>query len=474
MRFSVVIGFLTLGCLALSAQAQDEAPQAVEAAEELPPAPSSDQDKPKGEAKRKSDEPAKDQADDRAQEKKAKDKADAKAKDEADEKAKSKEKPKSEKKAQKKADDKPKNKPQDKPKAADKPKEKAQDKPKAKPKDNSKDKAKLAITELSEAKADPDFHLQGEYLGWLNDRFGVSRSMGLQVVAGGDGKFDAVLLPGGLPATGWNRIDRIPLKGQTSSDGLLELAGDEYREFVSYNKATVFDAQGNQLGDLKKIRRRSPTLGLQPPPGAYVVFNGSNTDEFSNNPKLTPDGNLLAGALTKATVGDFRLHLEFCTPYMPYARGQGRSNSGVYIQQRYEVQILDSFGLEGIENECAALYKQQRPDLNMALPPLTWQTYDIYFSAPRFAGDGKTKVSNARITVLHNGVPVHLHREIIAKTGGGKAEGAEAFPINLQDHSNPVMFRNIWMVPNQGDYAFGGTSVYCPPPTRGLLWRRCR
>lgn len=336
-----------------------------------------------------------------------------------------------------------------------------------------KDKGKYAVIDRSEAETDPEFLLQGEYLGWVNDPSGVSRSLGLQVVAGGDGKFDAVLLPGGLPATGWNRVDRLKLKGKVDDDRLLVLIGDDGRDIVvSYNKATLFDREGKQLGELKKVRRRSPTLGLQPPPGAYVVFNGTNTDEFSNQPKLTPDGNLLAGALTKATVGDFRMHLEFCTPYMPYARGQGRSNSGVYIQQRYEVQILDSFGLEGVENECAALYKQQRPEVNMALPPLAWQTYDIYFSAPRFAGDGKTKSSNARITVVHNGVPVHLHREVIAKTGGGKAEGAEAFPINLQDHNNPVMFRNIWMVPNQGDYA-AIAPIQHVEPARGWLWRRC-
>lgn len=359
-------------------------------------------------------------------------------------------------------------------KKADK-KKKSPDKdpaPKSSPsKSPPKDKGKLAITDLSQAKTDPDFLLQGEYLGWMHDRAGFSRPLGLQVIAGGDGKFDAVLLPGGLPATGWNRVERHKLKGN-ATDGLLVLQGDLHEVVVSYNQATVLDRQGNRLGELKKVRRRSPTLGLEPPPGAYVVFDGSGTDEFRNQPKLTADGNLLAGALTKATVGDFRLHLEFCTPYMPYARGQGRSNSGVYIQQRYEVQILDSFGLEGVENECAALYKQQRPDVNMALPPLAWQTYDIYFTAPRFAGDGKTKISNARITVLHNGVPVHLHREIVAKTGGGKQEGAEAFPINLQDHSNPVMFRNIWLIPNQGDYAYGVTPFYCQDPPRGWLRRR--
>jgi hypothetical protein len=135
---------------------------------------------------------------------------------------------------------------------------------------------------------------------------------------------------------------------------------------------------------------------------------------------------------------------------MPAARGQARGNSGVYIQRRYEVQILDSFGLEGEFNECGALYRQTPPDINMALPPLVWQTYDIWFAPPRFAADGTTKLANARLTVLHNGVPIHWHREITAKTGGGQQEGAQALPIQLQDHGNPVMFRNIWIVPSAG------------------------
>jgi 3-keto-disaccharide hydrolase len=180
-----------------------------------------------------------------------------------------------------------------------------------------------------------------------------------------------------------------------------------------------------------------------------VLFDGRNTDNLQGA-KVTPDGLLLAGLQTKMPVDAFRLHLEFRTPYMPQARGQGRGNSGVYIQQRYEVQILDSFGLEGAENECGGLYKQTRPDVNMCLPPLAWQTYDIWFTPPKFDEAGK-KTANARVTALHNGYLIHHHREITAKTGGGKAEGPQSFPINLQDHGNPVMFRNIWIVPAAGD-----------------------
>ena len=162
-----------------------------------------------------------------------------------------------------------------------------------------------------------------------------------------------------------------------------------------------------------------------PPAGASCCSTAAHRPRLAGA-KVTPDGLLLAGVLTKMPVDAFRLHLEFRTPYMPAARGQARGNSGVYIQQRYEVQILDSFGLEGVENECGGLYRQTRPDVNMCLPPLAWQTYDIWFTPPQFAADGKTKTANARITVLHNGVPIHRHREITAKTGGGKAEGPRA------------------------------------------------
>jgi hypothetical protein len=186
--------------------------------------------------------------------------------------------------------------------------------------------------------------------------------------------------------------------------------------------------------------------------------------------KITPDGLLEPGVLTKFPVGAFRLHLEFRTPFMPTARGQARGNSGVYIQRRYEVQILDSFGLEGAENECGGLYRQTRPDVNACLPPLAWQTYDLWFTPPRFAADG-TKLAHALITVLHNGIPIHWNRPIVAKTGGGRPEGPEPLPINLQDHGNPVHFRNIWLV-SAGAPSFQVSATYSCPPRRGLFRRR--
>lgn len=329
------------------------------------------------------------------------------------------------------------------------------------------------------AQAGPDYALQGEYAGTVYFPTRGSEGAGLQVVALGGGKFDAVCYRGGLPGAGWDRTTKLTYSGE-AANGQVKFTGPGGGFIVDGQSAVGFAANGSQLGRLAKIQRVSPTMGLAPPAGATVLFDGKSTEHLQGA-KVTPDGLLLAGLLTKMPVDAFHLHLEFRTPFMPAARGQQRGNSGVYIQQRYEVQILDSFGLEGIENECASLYRQQRPDLNMAFPPLVWQTYDIWFTPPTFGEDGKTKTANARITVLHNGVPVHWHREIIAKTGGGKVEGPQPFPINLQDHGNPVVYRNFWLVPGEGDLelaaaaATTGSYQVCCQRVR-LRWfrHRCR
>ena len=320
----------------------------------------------------------------------------------------------------------------------------------------SKDPFKGSV--IDAAQADADYGIQGEYVGYLAPPGREWQWVGLQVIALGNSKFDGVLHGGGLPGAGWNGRTKEKFSGTHDEVG-IHIHGAGKAIWLGSGKAAVFAPGGRELGTLALIHRESPTMGAAPPPGATVLFNGRDTDEFTGG-KLAPDGTLLAGVLTKMPVHDFHLHLEFRTPYMAQARGQGRGNSGVYIQQRYEVQILDSFGLTGADNECGGLYKQASPAVNMCLPPLAWQTYDIWFTAARWARDGKTKVQNARITVLHNGVPIHSHREITAKTGGGKAERPEDFPINLQDHGNPVTFRNIWIVPGAGDVA----PLPCPAP----------
>ena len=150
--------------------------------------------------------------------------------------------------------------------------------------------------------------------------------------------------------------------------------------------------------------------------------------------------------VTKRQFKDFKLHIEFRTPFMPKARGQGRGNSGVYLQGRYEVQVLDSYGLEGQDNECGGIYKVGAPLVHMCLPPAQWQTYDITFRAPRFDNAGG-KVDDAVVTVVHNGVAIHDQRKIPGPTGGAlDTNVAEPGGLYLQDHGNPVRFRNIWLV----------------------------
>ena len=320
-------------------------------------------------------------------------------------------------------------------------------------------RSRLAITDITET--DADFLYQGEYVGVL--RTGSLRRdlrpTGLQVAALGNGEFRAVEYPGGLPGAGWNRLERIDLSGRREGD-VLRLQDWPLSVEVMPPIAVVKNSAGDVLGELHKTHRVSYTMGYLPPPGGRMLFDGTRGEHF-RNARITPEGYLEVGADFKDTYRDYNLHLEFQLPYMPDAGGQGRANSGVYLQSRYEVQILDSFALEGVENECGALYRYKRPDVNMCLPPLSWQTYDIQFTSPRF-DEQENKVRNARLTVWHNGVLIHNDFEIERKTGNGKEETPQLFPIRLQDHGNPVRFRNIWVREN---------NVQSPAPLPSLALR---
>ncbi len=300
-----------------------------------------------------------------------------------------------------------------------------------------------------EAVTDPDkagleFALQGEYEGALG-----KEKYGLQIVALGAKKFDAFLLAGGLPGAGWDGKTRIKLTG-ACADGEANTAadfkGNGWSGQAVAGKPSIFKGKSPKGEDfsLKQVVRESPTAGAKPPDGALILFDGSNANEW-NGGKLVEEKYLGQGATTKKKFKDFKLHVEYRLPFKPSARGQDRGNSGVYLQQRYEIQILDSFGLDPKNNDCAAIYEQTPPSVNLCYPPLSWQTYDIEFKAARYDADGK-KMSNAIVTVLHNGVKVHDRAEIKGSTGHGKEEKDTPGAINLQNHGNPVYFRNIWLV----------------------------
>ncbi|HTD65566.1 MAG TPA: DUF1080 domain-containing protein, partial [Candidatus Limnocylindria bacterium] len=197
---------------------------------------------------------------------------------------------------------------------------------------------------------------------------------------------------------------------------------------------------------MEKVSRKSPTEGAKPPPGAVVLFDGTSAEAWKNG-HMDERKLLQAGTVSKQAFSDFTMHLEFLLPFKPLGRGQDRGNSGVYLLDRYECQVLDSFGLKGENNECGGFYQQARPSENMCYPPLTWQTYDFDLTAAKFDAEGK-KISNTIVTVKHNGVVIHDKLEFKKETpGGGMKEVPADGPIQLQGHGNPVFFRNIWVVP---------------------------
>jgi len=296
---------------------------------------------------------------------------------------------------------------------------------------------------IDPTKVDADFSLQGEFVGAITSDPSKPQVVAMQIRAAGEGLYEAVQYKNGLPGKGIKPEKPIKLVGKRTNEFAV-LTGNGLVVLVHPDYCVLVDPEGKRVGHLDRVQRVSPTMGAKPTKDAIVLFDGSNTDQFTVA-KMTEDGLLMEGADVKPMFQDFNLHLEYLLPYMPALAGQGRGNSGVYLQRRYEVQVLDSFAMEPVFNGCGSLYRFKAPDLNMCFPPLTWQTYDIVFTSPRWAGDG-TKIKNARITVWHNGVKVHDNVELPNKTGAGRPEEPVLLPIHLQDHGNPVRYRNIWIV----------------------------
>ncbi|MDD3590794.1 MAG: DUF1080 domain-containing protein [Thermoguttaceae bacterium] len=307
------------------------------------------------------------------------------------------------------------------------------------------------------------FNIQGEYL-WPEKNFGF------QVVARGADKFDVVGYQDGLPGNGWTRDKaRFFASAEIKGDKLVlapqKMDIPRYGEdrdvvFNDEQKAvpmTAYVKDGkyflNYKGEheIQKVDRESETLGMKAPEGAIVLFDGQDRGWFAGDFKLSDEQEDAFWAEARFKPFErgrsYTLHLEFLLSFMPNASGQGRSNSGVYLQEQYECQVLDSFGLNGENNECGGFYQQLVPEVNMCFPPLTWQTYDFDVTPAQYE-NGK-KVANAKIVVKHNGVQIH-DAELANETPGGKNENDEATEttgrgIYLQGHGNKVQYRNIWI-----------------------------
>ena len=321
----------------------------------------------------------------------------------------------------------------------------------------------VTFTSAQDPTLSKDFFYQGEYVG---------ETHGAQVISLGNGHFQAVLLPGGLPGNGWDQKNKTLVSGILVENSVILKNAEGERSYLAqdpslFSATKSFPPPGHKLfsgsieseimtllgenGEklhLKKIIRKSPSLGKKQPGNAIILFDGSNKDEWVGG-RIDPKTKLLhtdgKDIISKRKFNDYQLHLEFLLPYRPLARGQARGNSGLYHVGMYENQILDTFGLEGLHNECGGIYSLQNSIVNACFPPLSWQTYDIDFVNARNSSGEKT--SNARITAKLNGILIHDGFEIPKKTGGSRPdpEGTSG-SIKLQGHNNPLQFRNIWIL----------------------------
>lgn len=216
------------------------------------------------------------------------------------------------------------------------------------------------------------------------------------------------------------------------------------------------------LGGTAALWQKQPVRENKPaaaPAEATVLFSGKEEEmkaNFVRRGTAQPghwriqDGAMVVGGgdiTTRQKYGDYMLHVEFKTPLMPNAKGQARGNSGIGLQDKYEVQVLDSFGIKiPGKGDCGSLYNQAAPLMVASKPPKEWQSYDIIFRRPRMRNGAK--FSNAAVTVLHNGLPVQNNQEIMGATGiGGGPDTDAPGVIIFQDHGNPVEYRNIWIIP---------------------------
>ena len=241
---------------------------------------------------------------------------------------------------------------------------------------------------------------------------------------------------------------------------LISLTSSAFAQGVGYEDTPVIPGTKWRVHDKArpnpKVIEPGPFAALQRPADAIVLFDGTDLKAWTGRKNKASwkiengymEVNGTGEIATREHFEDCQLHLEFATPSEVKGSSQGRGNSGLFLMGRYEIQILDSYKNRSYaDGQAAALYGQHPPLANACRAPGEWQTYDISFRAPRFAEDGKL-ISAARVTVIHNGIVVQNGQDFMGPTRHRTTTSYKKHgtgPIKLQDHGNPIRFRNIWV-----------------------------
>ena len=316
----------------------------------------------------------------------------------------------------------------------------------------------LATAGFASAAAPPVENVQGLYEGTAKVA-GAEQKIEARIVAWGKGTYKVFVRqsPDKGKAANVSNAGKVELDGKLAGDTIRFSGNAESAEWAATYAAGAIRGTIGTEGklELKRVVRLSPTLGAKPPAGAIVLLDGKKFDEVTKKPrkdgseqkwKLAGDGAIevpKGGMRSKRQVtGSFKLHVEFKINLRPEARGQQRGNSGVFLPNGTEIQVLDSFGMTTYKGGgCGGLGKLTSTDcfdeFSLAsAPPLQWQTYDVEYRVQK--KEGKL-TGRPRVTVLHNGILIHDKAEL-----GKEARVGE---FNFQDHGNPVQFRNLWYLP---------------------------
>jgi hypothetical protein len=309
---------------------------------------------------------------------------------------------------------------------------------------------------IDPTKKDEDFAVQGEYVGVIMED-GKAQKYGVRVgITEKAGEFKAIAYRGGLPGDGWDKKFSEPKNkrliewsGQTR-DGLTSFPKFLRGSASLSNGILAVTSGGEKVGELKRIVRKSPTLGAKPPAGAIVLFDGSNLEHFvTPRSKMTDDRLLMVGARTKQNFTNFVLHVEFRAPYL---RSPG--HSAIFLQNSYHLAMAGrSFGFGTCSDlGCGGIRWVRAPDENMCFPPLTWQTFDVDFTAARFDRESKI-VRKPIVTIRQNGVLIHDHVELpemppFYRGGGTDPLSSQGGPLQFQSHADDrhYVYRNIWIL----------------------------